>query len=110
MASVLKFQAKSSSGGATEIDFPLHPDTVSVEVVSALVGAVMSGIDGEARKHAKVSSSDIIQALAIAMAARATMIKAPSDKSAGLAKGLLNVALGAAGKTKNQKAPSRNGT
>jgi len=102
VANFLNFQAKTADGKTTDVAFPLHPDTVSVEVVSALVGAIMSGLDTEARKHPKVSSSDIIQALAIAMSARARMINAPADKTTALAKGLLDVALNAAAKTKTQ--------
>ncbi|HJQ57718.1 MAG TPA: hypothetical protein VJ890_12465 [Vineibacter sp.] len=109
MANVMKFEARTPAGTTIEFAFPLHPETVSVDTVAALVQTIMTQIDAEARKHPKLASSDVLQALAIALSARASMNEAPTERTTQLAKGLLAAALTAAGKTKRRNT-TRSGT
>ena len=76
MASHLPYQATTATGERFDISFPLHPDTASPVRVSQMVSAILETLDREVKLEA-TSNGDVLQALAMATAIRASMIEAP---------------------------------
>lgn len=91
------------TGTGTDIDFvfPLHAETASAARVLQLTQAILDTVDEELRKDSATCNGDVLQALAIALAARTAMIAAPAPLTSQLASDLVEAALSAA--TKGRK-------
>ncbi len=76
MATHLPYQATTATGERFDISFPLHPDTGSPVRVSQMISAILEVLDHEVKLEA-TSNGDVLQALAMAMAIRASMVEAP---------------------------------
>ena len=89
----LPYRMTTQTGETFEFEFVLHPDTGSVLRVNQLLSAVLETLDREIRILGETSNGDVLQAVAMALAARARMIHAPAAQTADLAKDLLEEAL-----------------
>ncbi len=104
MTARLPFVARTASGDQYDIEFALHPDTGSAMVVGQLVGAVLDTVGREIAIRDEVSNGDALQAIAMAMAVRATMIEAPEPVTHDLARRLLDEALASMGEARHRRA------
>ena len=100
MASHLPFSATTASGERFEISFPLHPHTVSPVRVSQMVSAVLEALDREVKVSPATANGDILQAVAMALSIRASMIEAPKRVTDGLAMDVVTKSLAAMDDTK----------
>ena len=91
----LPYRASTSSGNQFDFEFPLHPETVSVVQVHNLLTGVLGALDKEISNLGKVANGDVLQALAMAMAARTRMLPGDPQALAGLARDLIDTSLGA---------------
>jgi hypothetical protein len=98
----LPYTVTTRSGTRIDFSFPLHEETGSPVQVNQLVTRILGVLDGEIRTLGEVSNGDVLQALSIAMAARAAMIEAPMDSSVRLLEQLLGKALPAAAQGRKQ--------
>lgn len=85
----------TTTGAVIDISFPLHPDTASAVVLSQLLDAVLRTLSREIAVLPNVANGDILQALAMALAARAGIIHAPFALTAGATRRVLDEALAA---------------
>ena len=85
MITHLPFTATTASGERFEISFPLHPHTASPVRVSQIVSAVLEAVDREVSVSPTTANGDILQAVAMALAIRASMIEAPKEMTDRLA-------------------------
>lgn len=92
----MPYRVTTATGETIEFRFPLHPDTLSAVRVSGLLTALLATLDREIRIAGETGNGDVLQALAMALAARATMIAAPTAQTSRLAADLLQAALTAA--------------
>lgn len=92
----LPYSVTTRSGTRIDFSFPLHQETGSAVQVGQLASALLATLDREISAAGEVSNGDLLQALAIATAARAAMIEAPLDSSVRLIEQLLGSALAAA--------------
>ena len=76
MATHLPYQATTATGERFDISFPLHPNTGSPVRVSQMISAILEVLDHEVKLEA-TSNGDVLQALAMATAIRASMVEAP---------------------------------
>ena len=74
----LNFTAQQA-GKARDIAFPLHPQTVSAEHVSAVLEAVLAAISKQVEAHTPLSDGDVLQALCMALSIRMHMVDAPLE-------------------------------
>ena len=95
MASNLPYRATTSSGERFDISFPLHPHTASPVRVSQLLSAILEALDRETRLDPTTSNGDLLQATAMALSIRASMIEAPKEVTDQLAADLVNTSLAA---------------
>lgn len=95
MASHFPFSATTASGERFEISFPLHEHTASPVRVSQMVTAVLEAIDREVGVSPETANGDILQAVAMALAIRASMIEAPKPMTDRLAGEVVRASLGA---------------
>ena len=93
----LPHRLETQTGEVIEFDFGLHPDTGSAVRVSQLLSAVLETLDREMRVLGETSNGDVLQALSMALAARARMIHAPVRQTSDLARTLVETALEGAG-------------
>ncbi len=93
MAQHLPYRVTTQTGETLDFDFALHPDTGSALRVNQLLSAVLEALDREIRVLGETSNGDVLQAVAMALAARARMIHAPATQTADLAKSLVEDAL-----------------
>lgn len=98
----LPYSVTTQTGTRIDFSFPLHQETGSPLQVHQLVDRLLAALDGEIRTLGEVSNGDVLQALAIATAARAAMIEAPLDSSVRLIEQLLGQALSAAARGEKQ--------
>lgn len=89
----LPYRITTETGETLDFAFALHPDTGSVMRVNQLLTALLETLDRELKVLGETSNGDVLQALTMAVAARARMIHAPPEQSADLARGLLAEAL-----------------
>ena len=75
MAKYIPYKATTSSGNEFEFQFRLHPKTESSVDVSNLLTCVLTAVGRELAVLGKVSNGDVLQALAMAIAARAAVIE-----------------------------------
>ncbi len=96
----LPYRLTTQTGEVIDFEFDLHPDTGSAIRVNQLLSAVLQTLDREIRVLGETSNGDVLQALAMALAARARMIHAPVEQTANLARELVSEALrgGSAGR------------
>ena len=85
------------TGDVIDFEFELHPETGSPVRVAQLLDAVLGTLDREIQVLGETSNGDILQALAMALAARARMIHAPVNQTSTLARALLGYWPAAAG-------------
>jgi hypothetical protein len=96
MQQVLPYTLRTSTGTQWEFAFPLHADTVSPMRVSQLLTELLATLDRELKVLGQTANGDVLQALAMALAARAVMIEAPADITLRLAHDLYDTAATAA--------------
>lgn len=102
----LPYSVTTRSGTRIDFSFPLHEETGSPVQVGQLASALLATLDREISGLGEVSNGDLLQALAIATAARAAMIEAPLDSSVRLIEQLLGSALGAAAQSERREPAS----
>lgn len=102
----LPYTATTETGTAIAADMPLHPATVSPVRVNQMLDALLGLVDREVKMDRETANGDVLQALAMAMAIRGTMIEAPKRVTDKLARDLLGTALSALDDAKTQQAPS----
>ncbi len=93
MAQQLPYRLTTQTGDVIDFEFELHPETGSPMRVAQLLGAVLETLDREIQILGETSNGDILQALAMALAARARMIHAPVTQTSTLARTLVEDAL-----------------
>jgi hypothetical protein len=91
--STLPYTATTRSGETLHFDFPLHAQTVSRDDVARMLTAVLDGLTGAIGDRTTVSDGDVLQAVAMAMAVRAEMVKAPAGAAQNLSKQLVDTAM-----------------
>ncbi len=96
MAQQLPYEVLTSTGEKIAFEFPLHAETQSAVRVSQLLTAVLGAVDRELRVLGATANGDVMQALAMALAARTAMLHAPYAVGRGLAGELTATALDAA--------------
>lgn len=106
MAKTLPYEVNTATGATYHIDFPLHPETVSPVRVNQLLTAVLERLDREIRVLGETANGDVLQALAMALAVRASMIHAPRPLTDRLAQELVQTALAAIGKPQETGHPA----
>ncbi len=104
MSARLPFAARTASGDVYDVEFELHPDTGSPMAVGQLVSALLETLGREIAIRDEVSNGDALQAMAMAMAVRATMIEAPERVTHDLARRLLDDALASMGDARHRRA------
>lgn len=85
----MPYTATTATGTRIEADLPLHPETASPVRVNQMLDALLGLIDREVRMDPATSNGDVLQALAMALALRGTMIEAPKQLTDRLAAELL---------------------
>lgn len=96
MAQTLPYDVTTATGEKIAFEFPLHAETQSAMRVAQLLTAVLGTIDRELRVLGNTANGDVLQALAMALAARTAMLHAPYAVGRELASGLASIALAAA--------------
>jgi hypothetical protein len=96
MKQILPYTLHTATGSQWEFAFPLHADTVSPIRVSQLLTELLATLDRELKVLGDTANGDVLQALAIALAARAVMIEAPASVTLKLAHDLYDTAAAAA--------------
>ena len=105
MAKRLPYRVSTASGETIDIDFALHAQTVSPMDVGRLLSAVLETVDRELEIGGETGNGDVLQALAMALAVRAGMIRAPHAQTSELAGALLSDALAATGSAGRRRPP-----
>ena len=72
----LKFTAVQP-GELREIDFPLHPQTVSQEAVGAMLEGLLGNLSEFIESRGRLSDGDVLQAVCMLLAIRMNMVDAP---------------------------------
>ena len=93
MPSTLPFRYTSPTGEHFELDFRLHPDTVSAMRVSQLLDRLLETLDHEIGVLGDTANGDVLQALTMALAVRAGLIHADPQLTDRLCDDLLRRAL-----------------
>jgi len=96
MAQQLPYDVTTVTGEKIAFEFPLHAETQSAMRVSQLLTAVLGVVDRELRVLGNTANGDVMQALAMALAARTAMLHAPYAVGRQLAFDLVATALAAA--------------
>jgi hypothetical protein len=96
MKQILPYTLRTATGSQWEFAFPLHADTVSPIRVSQLLTELLATLDRELKVLGDTANGDVLQALAMALAARATIIEAPAAITLRLAHDLYDAAAAAA--------------
>ncbi|WP_018936196.1 hypothetical protein [Thioalkalivibrio sp. ALJ24] len=91
----LPYRYTSGSGEQLSFDFPLHPETDSAVRVQQLLDRVLTAMDHEIAVLGDTCNGDVLQALAMALAVRTEMIPADGEMTRGLARDVVERALGA---------------
>ncbi len=102
MNPMLPYTLQTATGSRWEFEFPLHPDTVSPMRVSQLLTELLGTLDREMKVLGNTANGDVLQALAMALAARAVMIEAPPAITLKLAHDLYDTAAAAAAAGRKQ--------
>jgi hypothetical protein len=96
MSKKLPYRLETETGAVIDLEFPLHRETASPVHTLQMLNAVLAAIDREVRETGPLSNGDVLQALAMALAARATMIHGSGADVAPIVKNLVDTALTAA--------------
>lgn len=96
MAQQLPYDVTTATGEKIAFEFPLHGETQSAMRVSQLLTAVLGAVDRELRVLGNTANGDVMQAMAMALAARTAMLHAPYVVGRQLATDLAATALAAA--------------
>lgn len=78
---LLCFTTYTSSGLSQEIEFPLHPETQSIDTVSNIVTELLNTISACVKDIDGCKDGDILQALSMVMAIRSNMVNAEPENS-----------------------------
>lgn len=70
----LLFKTITDSGVSYEIEFPLHPDTSSVDAVSTMTSKILETISSCISEYKDLKDGDILQSLSMVCAIRSRMI------------------------------------
>lgn len=103
---ILPYTLRTATGTEIEFAFRLHAETASPMRVGQLLSSVLDALDRDIRVLGPTSNGDVLQALAMALAARSTMIEAADELTAQLARSLLATALDAASDSTRKVPPS----
>lgn len=98
MAQQLPYRLRTRTGDVIDFEFELHAETGSPVRVAQLLDALLETLDREIQVLGETSNGDILQSLAMALAARARMIHAPVNQTSTLARTLVEQALDGAAK------------
>ena len=93
MATHLPYTTTTATGERFDISFPLHLETASPMRVAQLVTAVLETLDREVKVEPTTGNGDILQAMAMALAMRASMIAVAKPVTDRLAANLVGTAL-----------------
>lgn len=104
--SEMPYVVTTATGDRLEFSFPLHPDTGSAVRVTQLLTSLLATLDREIKLLDETANGDVLQALAMALSVRASMIHAPYAPVAKLASSLTEAALTAAHQVERVEAPS----
>ena len=96
MAQTLPYDVTTATGEKIAFEFPLHAETQSAMRVSQLLDSVLGTVDRELKVLGNTANGDVLQALAMALAARTAMLHAPYAVGCQLATDLATTALAAA--------------
>ncbi len=72
----MSYRAVTSSGSVIDVDFELHPETVSSGRVGELLSAILNALDAQVEGGLTAANGDVLQAVAMALALRAEMLPA----------------------------------
>ena len=89
----LPYRAVTSSGAVTEVQFDLHPETVSSERVGRLVTEVLAAVDAQIEGREPAANGDVLQAVAMLLALRSAMLPGPRAIREHLARDVVERAL-----------------
>lgn len=89
----MPYTVLTAGGEALELRFPLDPHTRSRGHVEDLLGAVLAAVREVVGREGPVSDGDVLQALSMALAVRALLVKARPGAAAELSVALLQRAL-----------------
>jgi hypothetical protein len=78
---LLCFTTYTSSGVSQEIEFPLHPETHSIETISTIVTELLNTISTSVKNIDDCKNGDILQALSMVMAIRSRMVDIEPENS-----------------------------
>ncbi|MEM7401970.1 MAG: hypothetical protein AAF304_08490 [Pseudomonadota bacterium] len=78
---LLCFTTITSLGVSKEIEFPLHPETQSPEVISKIVTELLNTISECVSKVEDCKDGDILQALSMVLAIRSRMVDIDPNNS-----------------------------
>ncbi len=92
---ILPFSVLSASGKPFRVMLPLHPQTVSPELVGDLATRLLNTISDAVAERPGVSAGDVLQAVALTLAVRSQVIQAPPQAAARVAEQLVATALNA---------------
>ncbi len=101
MPTSLPYRVNTQTGDVIDYSFTLHPQTRSATDVARLLSSLLETLDREIRIGGNSGNGDVLQALAMALAVRASMIHAPRELTARLASDLLRDALAAAAEARH---------
>ena len=88
---LLCFTTITSTGTSKEIEFPLHPETKSPELISNIVTELLNTISECVNKLENCKDGDILQALSMVMAIRSRMVDINPEHSHKLLQELVNL-------------------
>ncbi len=93
MPAPLPYRLTTADGTTLDIDFALHAETGSAVDVARFLSAVLETVDRELGIGGETRNGDILQALAMALAARARVVTVPHAQAAQVVRALLETAL-----------------
>ncbi len=96
MNRTLAITALTASGRAYDIEFPLHPDTLSAEGVGVMITDLLECLSRTLAGRRDLSDGDVLQALAMTLAVRARMLCSSAESTADLVQDLFLTAYAAA--------------
>jgi len=102
----LPYRLDTATGDRFDFTFPLHEQTASPMRVAQLLSAILEVIDRDLAVVGDAGNGDVLQALAMALAARARMVHAPAETVEPLTAELLRTALTAARQAERQSPES----
>jgi hypothetical protein len=102
----MPYSLTTATGDRLEFSFPLHQETGSAVRVAQLLTSLLATLDREIKLLGETANGDVLQALAMTLAARVSMIHAPYAPVARLALSLTESALTAAARVERIEPPA----